>query len=440
VRPDGIVSGIFCSGSDVTERVQAEDALRRLTATLEEQVEARTQELQQAEAALRQSQKMEAIGQLTGGIAHDFNNLILGVTGSLGLAERRLAQGRSDDIGRFIDLATTSAKRAASLTHRLLAFSRRQPLDPRPVRVNALVASTEDLLRRSIGESIELDLVLAEESWLTVCDPHQLENAILNLAINARDAMPEGGKLTIETGNAQIDAALAAKHPDLRPGQYMCLSVTDTGIGMSPDVIARAFDPFFTTKPIGQGTGLGLSMIYGFVRQSGGDVQIESDVDQGTTVKLYLPRSQVEIEDEEALAERDDVPSAEDEAVVLVVEDEPDVRAVVIETLHELGYRTLEAADGRSGLGVLQSSARVDLLVSDIGLPGMSGRQMVDAARQTRPDLKVLFITGYAAEATSGRFLQRGMALMTKPFDIDALALRVRDMINGDGRHLTTLS
>ncbi|WP_142848183.1 PAS domain-containing protein [Telmatospirillum sp. J64-1] len=427
---DSQVIGIFIAGSDVTERVEAENALRRFNVTLEEQVELRTRELQQAEEALRQSQKMEAVGQLTGGIAHDFNNLLQGIVGSLNLAEKRLSVGRHDEIGRFLQTAMASANRAVALTHRLLAFSRRQPLDPRPVEANQLIASMEDLLRRTLGETIELDLALDDGLWLTLCDPNQLESAILNLVINARDAMPDGGQLTIETGNAQLDDAFAARQREVKPGEYVCLCVTDTGTGMTPDVMARAFDPFFTTKPIGQGTGLGLSMIYGFARQSEGYAKIYSEVGRGTTVKLYLPRCRDGAEPEEASSGLDGAQKAEEGEVVLVVEDEAVVRALIVEVLNELGYCALEAGDGPSGLEILQSPVRVDLLVTDIGLPGLNGRQMADAARETRRDLKVLFMTGYAeTAAVASGFLEPGMELITKPFAMDVLAARIREMI-----------
>ncbi len=394
---------------------------------------ARDAELMVTQEALRQSQKMEAVGQLTGGIAHDFNNLLQGITGSLDLVQKRLAQGRTGEIDRFVLGAVTSANRAAALTHRLLAFSRRQPLDPKPVNANPLVASMEDLLRRTLGEAIGLELVLAGGLWLTLCDANQLESAVLNLAINARDAMPGGGKLTIETGNAHLDSAYVARVRDVRPGQYVCISVTDTGTGMEPGVIERAFDPFFTTKPIGEGTGLGLSMIYGFTRQSEGQAKIYSEVGQGTTVKLYLPRyrgAAVADEPEPSLAE---VHATEHGEVVVVVEDEPVVRGLIVETLSELGYHALEAHDGPSGLILLETTPRVDLLITDIGLPGLNGRQVADAARLRRPTLKVLFMTGYAENAAvAGGFLEPGMSMLTKPFAMETLATRIRTLIEGE--------
>ena len=405
---------VYGFGRDVTAEREAAETL----ATTEE--------------ALRQSQKMEAVGQLTGGIAHDFNNLLQGITGSLEIIERRVSQGRLGEISRFLSGATTAANRAAALTHRLLAFSRRQPLDPRPVRANPLVASMEDLLRRTIGERIELELVLAGGLWLTLCDPNQLENAILNLVINARDAMPDGGKLTIETCNAHLDDAYAARQRDVKPGQYICICVTDTGTGMDADTIAKAFEPFFTTKPIGQGTGLGLSMIYGFARQSDGYAKIYSEVGEGTTFKLYLPRHRGHAEGEEEVPQLTEAHATDAGEVVLVVEDEPVVRGLIVETLSELGYRAIEAADGPKGVEILQSKKRIDLLVTDIGLPGLNGRQVADAGRAVRPGLKVLFMTGYAENAAlASGFLEPGMTMITKPFAMEALATRIRTIIEG---------
>jgi len=391
---------------------------------------AAAERLKATEEALLQSQKMEAVGQLTGGIAHDFNNLLTGIVGSLDLLQTRLNQGRTENVGRYIDAAMTSANRAAALTHRLLAFARRQPLIPKGVDANQLVVSLEDLLRRTIGETINLSIVASDDLWTTLCDPNQLESALLNLAINARDAMPDGGKLTISTANALIDG-VTADAPALSSGEYICINVTDTGTGMSAEVAARAFDPFFTTKPIGQGTGLGLSMIYGFARQSNGHATIESRIGQGTSIKLYLPRHHSEIAVEHAVAARAAQQVATGETV-LVVEDEPVVRGVILEMLGEQGYRTLEAVDGPAGLRLLRSDARVDLLVTDVGLPGMNGRQLADQAREMRPGLKVLFITGYAESvAIADGFLQPGMEMITKPFDLGNLSRRVRTMVSG---------
>ncbi len=391
---------------------------------------AQAEALRQAEDQLRQAQKMEAVGQLTGGIAHDFNNLLTGVIGALDLLQTRLAQGRTENLERYAKAAISSANRAAALTHRLLAFSRRQPLDPKPVQANQLVTGMEDLLRRTLGESIRLEIVTAGGLWLTLCDPNQLENALLNLAINGRDAMPEGGTLTIETCNTHLDRAYAAQHQGVSAGQYICVSVTDTGTGMTPDVIARAFDPFFTTKPLGQGTGLGLSMIYGFARQSEGHARIYSEVGKGTTVKIYLPRYHGEVPDRAPQASNEKLPFSPSGETVLVVEDEAVVRDLIIEVLEDLGYRPLQAPDGPGGLRILETDQRVDLLVTDVGLPGLNGRQLADAARVRRPNLKVLFITGYAENAAiSSGFLEPGMEMITKPFSVDALALRIRQMI-----------
>jgi PAS domain S-box-containing protein len=386
-----------------------------------------------AEEKFRQAQKMEAVGQLTGGLAHDFNNLLTGISGSLDLLKTRIAQGRLAEAERYIHAAETSASRAAALTHRLLAFSRRQTLDPRPTQANALIAGMEDHIRRTIGPRIALHTLLAEGLWTILCDAGQLENAILNLCLNARDAMPDGGTLSIETENIRIDAA-QARLRDMQPGAYAAIIVTDTGNGMAPEVVSRAFDPFFTTKPIGMGTGLGLSMIYGFTRQSGGQVRIHSAEGQGTTMRMFLPRH---AENEAAAPAPAPVRPAGEKAwkkagkTVLVVDDEPTVRMLVLEVLNELGYAALEAADGAAGTKILQSPARIDLLITDIGLPGgMNGRQMADAARLRRPGLKVMFITGYAEPSVIGNdSLGPGMEVMTKPFSLDALALRIKAMI-----------
>lgn len=415
---------------DVTAAKEQEARLRELNDTLEMRVEQEVAERREAEDALRQAQKMEAVGQLTGGIAHDFNNLLQGITGSLEIMEGRLAQGRTDDLPRWLTGAKTSASRAAALTHRLLAFSRRQPLDPRPVRANPLIASIEDMLRRTLGERIELELVLGGGLWLTRCDPNQLESAILNLAINARDAMPGGGKLVIETCNAHLDSHYAARERDVKPGQYVCICVTDTGSGMSRETIERAFEPFFTTKPLGQGTGLGLSMIYGFTRQSEGYTRIYSEVGRGTTVKLYLPRYRGEEDPEEPERILEELPKADAGEVVLVVEDEPVVRGLIVEVLSELGYRAIEANDGPKGVEILQSKRRIDLLITDIGLPGRNGREVAALGRAARPELKVLFMTGYAENAAlASGFLEPGMAMITKPFAMEALAGRIRQII-----------
>ncbi len=403
---------------------------KEATATLEQRVEERTSQLMQVEEALRQSQKMEAVGQLTGGIAHDFNNLLGGISGSLELLEKRLAQGRLEGMQRYISSAQEASRRAASLTQRLLAFSRRQTLDPKPVDANRLIGGMEELVRRTVGPTIEVEVVGAGGLWATRVDPSQLENALLNLCINARDAMaPDGGRLTIETANKWLDER-AARARELAPGQYISICVTDTGTGMTPEVIARAFDPFFTTKPIGQGTGLGLSMIYGFVRQSNGQVRIYSELGKGTTMCLYLPRYAGKAEDPHDVVREEVVERGEGETV-LVIDDEPILRMLVGDVLKESGYRGLEATDGPSGLKILQSDVRIDLLITDVGLPGgMNGRQVADAARRTRPDLKVLFITGYAENAVVGNgHLERGMEVLTKPFAVATLGHKIRELL-----------
>jgi signal transduction histidine kinase len=389
-------------------------------------------ELEKSNEQLMQSQKMEAIGQLTGGIAHDFNNMLTGISGSLELMDARLAQGRFNDFGRYIATARGAAARAAALTHRLLAFARRQPLDPKAINANKLIASMEEMVRRTVGPATHIETVLAIGLWPTLCDPSQLENALLNLCVNARDAMPNGGRITIETANSWLDER-AARQRDMQPGQYVAICVSDTGTGMTPDVLARAFDPFFTTKPAGQGTGLGLSTIYGFARQSSGQVRIYSEVGQGTSVHLYLPRHLGDAENEEAVLQLDQAPKAGAGETVLVVDDEPSVRMLVAEVLEELGYSSIEASDGLSGLKVLRSDVRIDLLITDVGLPGgLNGRQMADAARANRPDLKVLFITGYAENAAIGNgHLEPGMHVLTKPFAMDILAARIRSVIAG---------
>ena len=396
----------------------------KITRDLTERREAQIQ-LEQSREQLFQSQKMEAVGQLTGGLAHDFNNLLTGIIGSLELLKTRVAQGRIGDLERYIAAAQGAASRAAALTHRLLAFARRQTLDPKPTNANKLIADMEELVQRTVGPEIKVETVLGIGLWSTLCDPNQLENAILNLCINSRDAMPDGGQLTIEIANTWLDER------DMQPGQHVAISVADTGTGMPPQVAARAFDPFFTTKPTGQGTGLGLSMIYGFTRQSGGQVRIYSEVGAGTTVRIYLPRHQGGAGEEVVHAKLAETPRAEAGETILIVDDEPTVRMLVTEVLEELGYAAIEAADGVSGLKVLQSDVRIDLLITDVGLPGgVSGRQMTDAARQVRPELKVLFITGYAENAAIGNGqLEPGMHVLSKPFAMETLASRIKAII-----------
>ena len=431
------------------DRLRVMGEVHRSNEALEQRVAERTQALVEAnnklriayeergrvDEALRQSNKMEAVGQLTGGLAHDFNNLLAGISGSLELIRTRVGQGRIGEIERYLETALASSSRAAALTQRLLAFARRQTLDPKRTNVNDLVGGMTDLFGRTVGPAIQIKTKLDAKPWATLCDPNQLESALLNLVINAHDAMPGGGQLVIETANIVIpdrrDAHTHVPLLNVPPGDYVVLSVTDTGVGMDPEVLTRAFDPFFTTKPLGQGTGLGLSMIYGFVQQSGGYVNLHSEPGQGTQVTIYLPRHLGVATETEVKAP---VPSLgpTTSGVVLVVEDEPPVRMVVVDLLSDLGYTVLEATDGRTGLHIVESTARVDLLLTDVGLPGgMNGRQLADASRQSRPDLKVLFMTGYADRVAVGnRLLNDGMQVMTKPFALDALAARVQGIMS----------
>lgn len=427
----GVLIDVEKRRSVEAERDRAIAALRALNDTLEQRVEERTAELIQSEEKLRQSQKMEAVGQLTGGIAHDFNNLLAGISGALELLGRRMAQGRLKDMDRYIVTAQGAAKRAAALTHRLLAFSRRQTLDPRPTDVNALMEGMSELIQRTVGPSIQVQTVGAAGLWPTLVDASQLENALLNLCINARDAMPHGGSIRIETANWCMDQAMAHSH-DMLAGEYLCLSVSDTGTGMTAEVMAKAFDPFFTTKPLGQGTGLGLSMIYGFAKQSGGHARIYSEIGQGSTLCLYLPRYYGEPVDTEMDTVTAPTVFTEVNETILIVEDEQTVRMLLTEVLSDLGYALIEAADSVSGLKVLRSGVRIDLLITDVGLPGgINGRQMADAGREVRPGLKTLFITGYAENAAIGEGqLGPGMQVLTKPFGVDILIARVRELIS----------
>ncbi len=412
---------------DRTEKRNAELELQRLNETLEQRVATEVDERNKTEEALRQSQKMEALGQLTGGIAHDFNNLLTGILGSLDIVRLRIAANRMADVPRFMDAASNSAKRAAALTHRLLAFARRQSLDIKPNDVSQLVASMEDLLHRALGERITLRMVLASDLWPASTDANQLENALLNLAINARDAMPDGGHLTIETENTRLDDSYLRLHEEVAVGDYVSISVSDTGVGMPPEIIAQAFEPFFTTKPIGQGTGLGLSMIYGFAKQSGGHVRILSEVGKGTTVKLYFARAQSEA----SIGDAQHISSPRGAGeMILVVEDDVTVRLLIADVLDELGYHHLEAPDAWAAVPILQSGQRIDLLVTDVGLPNINGRQLAEIGRQTRPDLRVLFVTGYADDgALRSGILDSAAGILTKPFSLDALGTKIREMI-----------
>ncbi|WP_426266379.1 response regulator [Sphingomonas sp. LHG3443-2] len=378
---------------------------------------------ERAEASLRQSQKMEAVGQLTGGIAHDFNNMLTGIIGSLDMMRRRLADERYDGLQRYVDTALGSAERAAALTHRLLAFARRQPLDPRPLDVAAVLQSAAQLVSHALPEKITLRLDIAEGLPHALADSNQLENAVLNLAVNARDAMPDGGELVISAARADpADAALPQG-----PGDYLLIKVTDTGEGMAPEVLDKVFEPFFTTKPLGQGTGLGLSMVYGFAQQSGGTVRIHSKQGEGTSISLYLPASQAAATAEHH-APAPAVAGAGER--VLVVEDEDAVRMLVREVLEELDYEAVEIADPAAALPCLASEERIDLMISDIGMPGINGRELADEARRLRPGLPILFITGYAEHATTlTDFLDPGMALITKPFSLERLAASIGTLI-----------
>ncbi|MES2605709.1 MAG: PAS domain S-box protein [Pseudomonadota bacterium] len=459
IRKDGSTSYVEASASrwnmgshsvvtvilrDITERRAINEALRasetaartsaaalaELNQSLEKHVEQRTAQLMKAEEALRQSQKMEAIGQLTGGIAHDFNNLLQGITGSLHVSQKLVALGRIGEIDRFLKAAIDSAYRAASLTHRLLAFSRQQPIDPRPLNENELISSMQELLRHTIGETVQMKFNAASDLWLVRCDANQLENAILNLAINARDAMPDGGTLTFETFNAVLNGDEAAAR-EVLPGEYVCLRLGDTGEGMTEEVKAKVFEPFFTTKAIGKGTGLGLSMIYGFVKQSDGGILIDSEVGKGTTIEICLPRHDGPA-DAEATDDADPQDSRADRGeVVLVVEDEGIVRVLVVEVLKELGYYALQAENAAAAVKILQSTQRIDLLITDLGLPDMSGDQVAKIGRASRKNLKVLFMTGYADKAASRSFLGKGMEIITKPFNMDVMAAKIREIIEG---------
>ncbi|WP_408102961.1 PAS domain S-box protein [Stutzerimonas sp. VN223-3] len=411
-RPaDGVINAV---GRDITAEKEQAQALAR------------------AEAQLRQSQKMEAVGQLTGGLAHDFNNLLTGIGGSLELLEKRIEQGRVESLASYVTVAQTATRRAAALTHRLLSFSRRQTLDPMTTDVGELVDDLRELLSRTVGPSVKLETVVAGTLWPTLIDRNQLENALLNLGINARDAMPSGGTLNIETSNVVLDDT-AALELDVSPGQYVRVCVSDTGVGMSKNVVTQAFDPFFTTKPLGMGTGLGLSMVYGFTRQSGGQVSIQSEPGHGTSICLYLPHVALNSVSSEIQANHSaSLQTSGSGETILVVDDEPAVRMLVVEILEELGYRVLAASDGTEGLRILQSGEAIALLITDVGLPGgMNGRQLADAARQHDPGLNVLFITGYAESVVmrNGQ-LEPGMRIVTKPFSIDTLAARIDELRN----------
>ena len=407
----GDTSWVVCVLTDISARRRAEAALRA------------------SEDQLRQAQKMEAVGQLTGGIAHDFNNMLQGISGGLDLMERRIAQGRGAEAGRYVALARQAVERASSLTHRMLAFARRQALLPSAIEPVKLVRGLEELITRTVGPGIRLVIKQASADWRALCDENQLESALLNLAINARDAMPDGGQITVTIADRHVAAGPFADSIDLRPGDYVEINVADTGSGMPPDVLARAFEPFFTTKPIGRGTGLGLSQLYGFVRQSGGAVQLESVLGQGTTVRLYLPRYHEEPRMAPEPAPKPTV-MAKAGGTVLLVEDEDRVRALIADALTDIGCQVMLAEDGPGGLAVLQSHHRVDILVTDVGLPGLNGRQLADAVRELQPGMPVLLITGYAGTALEGMALPSGMEVLAKPFKLDELTARVTAMLH----------
>ena len=415
---------------------QAEESLRQLNESLEQRVSAEIAERMRAEELLRQAQKMEAVGQLTGGVAHDFNNLLTAVCGGADTLRRLLPEElgpHGDRIRRAVRMIEAGSERAATLTQRLLAFARRQALDSRPLDANKLVAGMSELLRRTLGEAVAIETVLAGGLWRTMADPNHLESALLNLAVNARDAMPNGGRLTIETANTYLDETYAQQHEEVRSGQYVMIAVSDTGTGMTKATMERVFEPFFTTKEVGQGTGLGLSQVYGFIKQSDGHIKLYSELDHGTVVKLYLPRligeGQFDAEVEATVA----ATNGGSGELVLVVEDDEAVRAYSTEALRELGYRVLAAANGWAGLELLARFPAIRLLFTDVGLPGgMTGRQLADKARQQRPDLLVLFTTGYARNAiVHGGILDPGTHLLPKPFTYAALSAKIRTLLEG---------
>ncbi|MGE6662717.1 PAS domain-containing protein [Pseudomonas sp. NPDC077408] len=391
---------------------------------------ARQAQLESTHEQLRQAQKMEAVGQLTGGLAHDFNNLLAGISVSLEMIEARIRQDRTGEVSKYLLVAQGATKRAAALTHRLLAFSRRQTLAPKAINAGRLVSGMLDMVQRTVGPNIVVESYCTADLWTARVDPSQLENALLNLCLNARDAMPEGGRITVETGNRVFDAE-SARQQDIPEGEYLAIRVSDSGTGMSSEVLTKAFEPFFTTKPMGEGTGLGLSMIYGFTQQSGGQVRIRSQLGIGTTVSLYLPRYIGTVERDNGPLGLAPVLSAQRGETVLVVDDEPTVRLLITDLLADLGYRAIVVADGVAALEVLQSGVHLDLLLTDVGLPGgMNGLQLANAGQLARPDLRVLFITGYAENALfHNGLLEPGMSVLSKPFSVNSLAERMRELI-----------
>ena len=412
----------------IVEATQAGQALSKAN----DRLIAEGKEREAAEAQLRQVQKMESIGQLTGGIAHDFNNMLAIVIGSLDMARRRLGNDGDPRVARGIDNATEGAQRAAQLTARLLAFSRQQPLEPQTTDLNKLVGGMSELLRRTIGEDMRVETVLAGGLWHAHIDANQLENAILNLCVNARDAMPGGGRVTIETANAHLDDRYCAAQDDVMPGQYVMVSVTDTGTGMPPEIVERAFEPFFTTKGVGKGTGLGLSQVFGFVKQSHGHVKIYSEQSQGTIIKIYLPRHYGEDACTDVSAPPiGSLPRARPDEIILVVEDEERVRHMSVDALRDLGYTVVQASDGEQALSLLTIQPRIDMLFTDIVMPGINGRILADRARGNRPDLPVLYTTGYTRNAiVHNGMLDPGVAFLAKPFTLDQLAIKVRQVLD----------
>lgn len=428
---NGAIEHWIGTNTDIEDQKRNEHELSHLNETLESRVVERGAQLEQVHEALRQAQKMEAVGQLTGGIAHDFNNLLTGVIGGVDMLRMRLAQGRHDDIDRYVDAVATSAQRAATLTHRLLAFSRRQPLKPQVVDVNSRVQSLRELLDRTLGPSISLDIAAAPELWPTMCDANQLESTLLNLVINARDAMHDEGMLRIETRNLTVMAKDLAREPGVEEGEYICLTVADSGEGIPAEIANKVFEPFFTTKALGEGTGLGLSMSYGFAKQSHGHIAIDSEPGRGTRVMLYLPRY---TEDYSARAsettQNQPMPMSSKTHTVLIVEDEPVIRELILEVLHDQGWRCLQAADGNTALALIQSNANIDLLITDVGLPGLNGRMLAEQARRERPELRVLFVTGYAENSIFDLTgTNNAMEMLPKPFGVDDLLRAVHGLL-----------
>jgi signal transduction histidine kinase/CheY-like chemotaxis protein len=411
------------------------EAIAALTATRDRLEISNQQLLEQvsrreaAESQLRQAQKMEALGQLTGGIAHDFNNMLGVIMGAHDLALRRIQKG-DFAIERFLNAAAVAAERAATLTQRLLAFARQQPLSPQPLDANKMIGQMSDLLHSTLGEHIHIETVAAAGLWTVHADSQQLENAVLNIAINARDAMPDGGRLTIETANAHLDDAYCRDNPEVHPGQYAMLAISDTGTGMPPEVAARAFDPFFTTKSAGKGTGLGLSQVYGFVKQSQGHIKVYSEPGAGTTVKIYLPRLFGEAK-EISRASLEPMRTGDRSEIVLVVEDDALMRRLAAEALHELGYTVFESEDAANALAILDRVDDVKLLFTDVVMPGINGKKLADEAVRRRPGLRVIFTTGYTANAVvHGGVLDQGVHFISKPFSLERLAAKVRSVLD----------